>query len=236
MKTMHRFRKKALTITAITACSLFFVASCKKYEEPEPTTEDSIDYALQVIPDIHDWAEKLNAKDLVEAMNSIPFDTIINGQNTTINICALHFGDNPPDLYKKLDDNIYGFIKDLFVVKMYIPSNPSCIYSHGDPSIPNSQPSMYVGRLFPWPYCFHFHDQHRGVAKCDFKSNFRDIGPDDYIFEIAHITEDVFIMGEGNFFTAYYLQARTKECSPSNGNSDDFTYPYDAVILSGERR
>jgi hypothetical protein len=74
MKThMHRLRKKALAFTAIAACSLFYTTSCQKYEEPTAEQlEDAelVDYALQVIPDIH--VEFADAIDLLNIWIQFP--------------------------------------------------------------------------------------------------------------------------------------------------------------------
>ena len=225
MKTqMHRFRKKALAITAIAACSLFFVASCQKYENLNPTPEEldtinahSIDYALQVIPDIHD----VIPMDLVEAMNAV-HDTI-NGIPTVI--CALHFGDNPPSLVFKQNDSLLGFMKDVFIVKEYLPIDPNCGY----------RLSCYPGKYLLPINCFRFHDQHRGIAQVDYKYNYikpEQEGPNNYAYELSIVSDSVFIMGEGNDFTVYYSQKRSFEASQNNDNPN-YMKPSEYVILSG---
>ncbi len=225
MKTqMHRFRKKALAITAIAACSLFFVASCQKYENLNPTPEEldtinahSIDYALQVIPDIHE----VIPMDLVEAMNAV-HDTI-NGIPTVI--CALHFGDNPPSLVFKQNDSLLGFMKDVFIVKEYLPIDPNCGY----------RLSCYPGKYLLPINCFRFHDQHRGIAQVDYKYNYikpEQEGPNNYAYELSIVSDSVFIMGEGNDFTVYYSQKRSFEASQNNDNPN-YMKPSEYVILSG---
>lgn len=221
---MHRFRKKALAITAIAACSLFFVASCQKYENLNPTPEEldtinahSIDYALQVIPDIHD----VIPMDLVEAMNAV-HDTI-NGIPTVI--CALHFGDNPPSLVFKQNDSLLGFMKDVFIVKEYLPIDPNCGY----------RLSCYPGKYLLPINCFRFHDQHRGIAQVDYKYNYikpEQEGPNNYAYELSIVSDSVFIMGEGNDFTVYYSQKRSFEASQNNDNPN-YMKPSEYVILSG---
>lgn len=225
MKTqMHRFRKKALAITAIAACSLFFVASCQKHEDLNPTPEEldtinahSIDYALQVIPDIHE----VIPMDLIEAMNAV-HDTI-NGTPTVV--CALHFGDNPPSLVFKQNDSLLGFMKDVFIVKEYLPIDPSCGYRY----------ICYPGKPQLSTNCFRFHDQHRGIAQVDYKYNYikpEQEGPNNYAYELSIVSDSVFIMGEGNNFTVYYSQKRSFEASPNNDNPN-YMYPSEYVILSG---
>lgn len=221
---MHRFRKKALAITAIAACSLFFVASCQKYENLNPTPEEldtinahSIDYALQVIPDIHE----VIPMDLVEAMNAV-HDTI-NGIPTVI--CALHFGDNPPSLVFKQNDSLLGFMKDVFIVKEYLPIDPNCGY----------RLSCYPGKYLLPINCFRFHDQHRGIAQVDYKYNYikpEQEGPNNYAYELSIVSDSVFIMGEGNDFTVYYSQKRSFEASQNNDNPN-YMKPSEYVILSG---
>lgn len=221
---MHRFRRKALAITAIAACSLFFVASCQKYENLNPTPEEldtinahSIDYALQVIPDIHE----VIPMDLVEAMNAV-HDTI-NGIPTVI--CALHFGDNPPSLVFKQNDSLLGFMKDVFIVKEYLPIDPNCGY----------RLSCYPGKYLLPINCFRFHDQHRGIAQVDYKYNYikpEQEGPNNYAYELSIVSDSVFIMGEGNDFTVYYSQKRSFEASQNNDNPN-YMKPSEYVILSG---
>ena len=231
---MHRFRKKALAFSALAACSLFFVASCKKYEEPNPTSANSIDYALQVIPDIHKWAEEINAIDLVEAMNSIP--ATIDGHETTIS--ALHFGDNPPVLSKIQDGSLLGFVTQGKVVGVNPPpqNTPKIAYMQSKKYIPcgPSFPSVEEGNYDIRCYHFRFHDQHRGIAQCDYKSVYIDEGPDNYLYEIAHTTDPVFIMGEGDAFTAYYYITTTKKMSTFFSSITTDNGPHMAVILSGK--
>lgn len=233
---MHCYRKKTLVFTTIAVCSLFFVTSCKKYEEPKPTSENSIDYALQVIPDIHNWAkgDQFDATDLVEAMNSIP--ATINGQQTTIS--ALHFGDNPPVLSKiQNDGSLLGFITQGKVVGVNPPpqNTPKIAYMQSKKYIPYgpSFPAVEEGNYDIRCYHFRFHDQHRGIAQCDYKSVYIDEGPDNYLYEIAHTTDPVFIMGEGDAFTAYYYITTEKKMSTFFSSITTDNGPHMAVILSG---
>lgn len=235
MKTqMHRFRKKALAITTIAACSLFFVASCQKHEDLNPTPEEldtinahSIDYALQVIPDIHE----VIPMDLIEAMNAV-HDTI-NGTPTVV--CALHFGDNPPNLYKIINDTILGFITEgfkydstiypdtiiykyrFFQVKKYIPC--------GSPI-----PTLEEGKFFLRPFSFLVHDQHRGIAQLDLKDD-KGYAQSIEVYDISHLTDSVFIMGEGNLFTLFCKL--NPELHTNISTVQDYKQ-HIALILSGE--
>ena len=201
---MHRFRKKALAFTAIAACSLFYTTSCQKYEEPtaqQLTNADFVDYALQVIPDIHE----VIPLDLIEAMNSKS---------------ALYFGDNPPVWLKKLGIDTLGFAAKDMVVTYYYQSDTTKPYI------------LDSGTIRKYTNYFRFYDQHRGIAKYDFKCNYIDMGPDDYICETSHVFDSVFIMGSGDKFTAYLTQKRTKEHSAIY--DPDKPGEREAVILSGE--
>lgn len=208
MKThMHRFRKIALAFTAIGGCTLFFAASCQKQdlnltpEELDTIKAHSIDYALQVIPDIHD----VIPLDLIEAMNS---------KN------ALYFGDNPPNVFTTSGTDTLGFAAKDMVVDYYFQSDPTKPYI------------LECGTIRKYTNYFRFYDQHRGVAKYDFKCDYIDMGPDNYICETSHVLESVFIMGSDNKFTAYLTQKRTKEHS---ANYDpDKPGEQEAVIISGE--
>ena len=235
---MHRFRKIALAFTAMAVCSLFFAISCQKQEldltpeELDTINAHSIDYALQVIPDIH----RVMPLDLIEAMDSIPTGkTLPNGQPEIIS--ALHFGDNPPKLYKTINDTVLGFITEGFKIDSTVFPDTTIykyVYLQVKKYIPSGSPvpTLEEGTRFTRPFNFLFHDQHRGVAQSDFKDNYMDNGPDQYIYEIDHITDSVFIMGEGDLFTAYYYINTEKKKSASIPAVDN--RPHRAVILSGK--
>ena len=232
---MHRFRKKALAITTIAACSLLFMASCQKYEDLNPTPEEldsinahSIDYALQVIPDIH----KVIPLDLIEEMDKI-HDTIMENNSMTI-IDALHFGDNPPDLFKLNDTTILGFTFEKVRIGNAPNGSPQYGYSilkkyvpYGSPVSSLVEDSTYYLR----PFYYLFHDQHRGIAQLDFKDQHYD-NPEYYVYDIAHRTDSVFIMGEKPYFTAYYHITLERKHSPGINPLDNG--PRLAVILSGK--
>lgn len=225
MKThMHRLRKKALAFTAIAACSLFYTTSCQKYEEPTAEQlEDAelVDYALQVIPDIH--VELADAIDLLNIMDTIPVETTVNGQNITSYKSALHFGDNPPNLFKVEDNKNIGFAGTPIVRLLYLPSDP------------NYEWTMTTGQPMPYTEYLRITDQHRGVAKLDYKRVYMDITYGDihqYYIEYANV-DQVFIMGEYPYFTIYFTQKRIKENSADPNNDSDYG-SNEYVVISGE--
>ena len=238
MKThMHRLRKKVLVFSAIAACSLFYTTSCQKYEEP--TEPAQIDYALQVIPDIYSHAEHAtdqqdqqhDATKLLHIMDTIPFETTVNGQTIISYKSALHFGDNPPDLFKLENNNILGFAGTPIVRLKYVPS---------DPFYPDSlHPlTMTTGQPMPYKEYLRITDQHRGVAKLDYKRVYMDITYGDnhqYYIEYANVNgdEEVFIMGEDPYFTIYFTQKRIKENSVDPNNESDYGSK-EYVVISGE--
>lgn len=221
---MHRLRKKALAFTAIAACSLFYTTSCQKYEEPTAEQlEDAelVDYALQVIPDIH--VELADAIDLLNIMDTIPVETTVNGQNITSYKSALHFGDNPPNLFKVEDNKNIGFAGTPIVRLLYLPSDP------------NYEWTMTTGQPMPYTEYLRITDQHRGVAKLDYKRVYMDITYGDihqYYIEYANV-DQVFIMGEYPYFTIYFTQKRIKENSADPNNDSDYG-SNEYVVISGE--
>lgn len=221
---MHRLRKKALAFTAIAACSLFYTTSCQKYEEPTAEQlEDAelVDYALQVIPDIH--VELADAIDLLNIMDTIPVETTVNGQNITSYKSALHFGDNPPNLFKVEDNKNLGFAGTPIVRLLYLPSDP------------NYEWTMTTGQPMPYTEYLRITDQHRGVAKLDYKRVYMDITYGDihqYYIEYANV-DQVFIMGEYPYFTIYFTQKRIKENSADPNNDSDYG-SNEYVVISGE--
>ncbi len=225
MKThMHRLRKKALAFTAIAACSLFYTTSCQKYEKPTAEQLDNaelVDYALQVIPDIH--VELADAIDLLNIMDTIPVETTVNGQNITSYKSALHFGDNPPNLFKVEDNKNLGFAGTPIVRLLYLPSDP------------NYEWTMTTGQPMPYTEYLRITDQHRGVAKLDYKRVYMDITYGDihqYYIEYANV-DQVFIMGEYPYFTIYFTQKRIKENSADPNNDSDYG-SNEYVVISGE--
>ena len=213
-----RFRSISLMISAA-----IFATSCQKHETLNPTQQEldtihahQFDYALQVIPNIHD----VMPLELIKAMDSVPVCKKINGHDTVLYISALHFGDNPPNLYKIVDDTLWGFAAESVKVSSYYQYDST------------SQYVLDTGLIRPYTNYFRFYDQHRGVSKFDFRCSYIDFGENNYIFETAHVTDSVFIMGHDNYFTAYFRQKRTKEYS-RNYNPDD-PGEKEAVILSGE--
>lgn len=222
---MHRFRKKALAFTAIAACSLFYTTSCQKYEDPtaqQLDEADLVDYALQVIPTIHEVMS--DANDLLNVMDTIPqVVTNANGEVIHTYISALHFGDNPPDLFKLEDGVNLGFSGTPIVRLKYLPSDP------------NYEWTMTTGQPMPYTEYLLVKDQHRGVAKLNYKRVYMDVTYGDlhqYYIEYADVDE-VFIMGEKPYFTIYYTQKRIKENSADPNNEFDYG-SNEYVVISGE--
>ena len=222
---MHRFRKKALAFTAIAACSLFYTTSCQKYEDPtaqQLDEADLVDYALQVIPTIHEVM--FDANDLLNVMDTIPqVVTNANGEVIHTYISALHFGDNPPDLFKLEDGVNLGFAGTPIVRLKYLPSDPTYEWT------------MTTGQPMPYTEYLRITDQHRGVAKLNYKRVYMDVTYGDlhqYYIEYADVDE-VFIMGEKPYFTIYYTQKRIKENSADPNNEFDYG-SNEYVVISGE--
>lgn len=212
--------------SALLAIPLCFATTCKKQEikpgDLTPQQLDSInahliDYTLQVIPDIHE----IIPKDFLNAMDSIPkiVHNASGGYDTTY-ISALYFGDNPPTRIAK--DSL-GFFKKDAKVSNFIKSNPLSEYN------------VIVGETKKHTNYFLFSDQHRGVAKYDYKCVHLDTVyggvSHQYVIEYSSIPDYVYIMGEDPKFTAYFVQDRHKESNLST-IVDYGSHEY--VVLSGE--
>ena len=185
-----------------------------------------LDYAIQSIPSI----DKI-----------IPYELIaIMGPH-------LHFGDNPPLLYKMSVDTILGFYaKNPTLLDYYaVDSTADFCRSYfvvdsitGQNSLPTEKNN--------WDF-FLFHDQHRGIAQFDYKCLYVDttyhinsLDIDLRLWDLTHSTDSVFIMGNGDEFTAYFKQYRIEReyyCTsnpyitipqPTNPGS------HEAIILSGK--
>lgn len=191
--------KTALGLSALFASFFLVAPSCQK-EDDTPATNQPLNYALQVIPDIHEVIP-LN---LVQIMDSIG---------------ALHFGDNPPQL--QIDS--LGFAKKPAIIYDFIKADTSTLYS------------LSIGEPKFYNFFFKFSDQHRGIAKYDFKCQYIDsvyYGVyHEYYIEYAKVEDFVFIMGDGAYFTAYFHQNRQKESS--SPTIVDFG-AHEASILSGQ--
>lgn len=190
--------KSALCLTALIATFFVFTVSCQK-EDDTPATSEPLDYALQVIPDIHE----VMPADLLEA---------IGEEN-------LHFGDNPPRL---LIDSL-GFIKKPAIIQNYIQADTNSVYT------------LRIGEPKFYTFCFRFTDQHRGIAKYDYKCQYIDTiyggVMHEYYIEYANVQDSVFIMGDAPYFTAYFHQNRQKESSVPT--IVDYG-AHEATILTGE--
>lgn len=191
------FRNKAVACTALVAFALLCSTSCTK--PIDGAQNRPLDYALQVIPDIHE----VMPHDLLEA----------------VGVEKLHFGDNPP----KLSLDSLGFARKPAVIYDYIKYDSTTSYS------------LIVGEPKFYTFFFKFSDQHRGIAKYDFKCQYIDSiygGVDhQYYIEYAHVEDSVFIMGDAPYFTAYFNQNRIKESSIST--IVDYG-SHEATILTGE--
>lgn len=132
----------------------------------------------------------------------------------------LHFGNNPP----KLCFDSTGFVKKNVLVKRFIQHDSSTVYTMADNEIKH-----YTNYL-------RFQDQHRGVAKYNYKCVHLDTiyfegGPRQYYIEYANRADSVFIMGDGNLFTAYLVQDRHKKSSiPTIVDYGSHEY----IVLTGE--
>lgn len=132
---------------------------------------------------------------------------ILSGHEDLISVMdergKLHFGDQPPTLssfhHSQMDN--WGFV----------PSVPE----HQDPHMPNG------GEWY-----FRFDDQHRGIAKGDYKSIRPSSIPNQSLVYYAH-SDQVYIMGDGSLFTAYFIVKQELENVENAGTLQ-------AVILSGE--
>lgn len=184
-------------LAALFVLAMLGTTSCQK---PDVHSNQPLDYALQVIPDIHE----VMPMDFLETMSSLN---------------ALHFGDNPPAL--QIDS--LGFVKRDALVKEFIKADSTSEYN------------LIVGEIKKYTNYFLFHDQHRGVAKYDYKCVNLDTVyggvSHQYYIEYADVTDSVFIMGNKPFFTAYFTQKRHKESNlPTITDYGSHEY----VILSGE--
>lgn len=190
-----------------------------------------LDYAIQSIPSI----DQVMPPDLIAIMGP-----------------HLHFGDNPPLLYKTSVNSILGFsakkpiLLDYYAVdssaqfcQLYFPNNPE------HPEIVTILPTEKTNSDF-----FLFHDQHRCIAQVDYKCVYVDtllpIGTDFVelrYYDIVHTADSVFVMGNSNYFTAYFHQHRYEQeyyLSP-NAATYNIHMPHpviygshEAVIMSGK--
>ena len=185
-----------------------------------------LDYSIQSIPSI----DKIIPPELIAIMGP-----------------HLHFGDNPPLLYKMSVDSILGFyaknptLLDYYAVdstaefcRSYFVVDPIT----GQNTLPTEKSN--------WDF-FLFHDQHRGIAQFDYKCLYVDttyhinnLDINLRLWDLTHSNDSVFIMGNGENFTAYFNQYRIEReyyCTPN----PYITIPqptnpgsHEAVILSGK--
>ena len=168
-----------------------------------------LDYALQVIPSI----DEVMPADLISEMKDY-----------------LHFGDTPPQL-----DTCF-YIKDSILIARFV---------HNQDIDPTSTFSFTEGQWIHYrQHNFRWKGQHRCVADQYFYT--RLVGdsvqflPGVYyrIFEKATVTDSIFIMGDGDKFTAYFHQEVERAMEPDEQFSS-FITDYDlvrreSVIVSGQ--
>lgn len=188
-----------------------------------------LDYAIQSIPSI----DEVMPADLIAVMGP-----------------HLHFGDNPPYLYKTNVDSILGFAQKrptlldyyavdstAFFCRNYFPNNPD------HPELVTILPTVKDNSDF-----FLFHDQHRCIAQVDYKCLYVDtifpiIDVELRYWDIVHTSDSVYIMGDSDYFTAYFHQHRHEQeyyLSP-NASAYNISIPHpvlygshEAVIVSGK--
>ena len=184
-------------ISKIVILSLLLLATVSCQKQEEV---EPLDYSVQVIPDIASILQ--GHEDLISAMDSL-------GQ--------LFFGDQPPKLYtvdttEGKNDTLQWFSGTL-VYEGFIPS----ISEHQDYNQPNG------GECH-----FRFYDQHRGIAKYDYENTRPNSNP--YLpptTSYTHVTDSVFIMGHGDYFTAFFTLKQEMKDVPGRGTTL-------AVILAGK--
>lgn len=190
-----------------------------------------LDYALQVIPPI----DSVIPIELIKAMG--PY---------------LHFGDNPPTLYKMRNDTILGFYaQHPILLDYYAVDSTADVCSWCFVVDPNTGHNQLPKPRDNWDY-FLFHDQHRGIAQFNYKCLYYEqsfvIGDenidikilDTATIDVKNTFDDVYIMGNSSgYFTAYYRQFRDRVISvpPNSPINIPSQYPnpggHEAIILSG---
>lgn len=181
------------------------------------------------------------------AIQSIPsIDTVMPADLVSIMGPHLHFGDNPPVLYQMNVDSVVGFYAKNPTLLDYYAVDSTAVFSSWcfvvDPATGNN--SLPAVKDY-WDF-FLFHDQHRGIAKVDYKCLYMDetyvIGGENInirVFDKANSSDSVFIMGNSTEFTAYYHQFRERVVSiPENSPipvPQNYPNPgsHEAVILTG---
>lgn len=173
-----------------------------------PVSDQPLDYALQVIPDIHE----VMPMDLVEAMGSE----------------HLHFGDNPPAI-------ITPFYNANDVVRL-------TDFVHNTDYNPNSAYTKPDSTEYAHRYTFAFSGQHRGVLeKFSFVRDFRfENAPEyggSYYHEYSNVDEEIFVMGNAPYFTAYLTHVIKRESNSElivSHMSDYEIERTESVIMSGK--
>lgn len=184
-----------------------------------------LDYPIQSIPSI----DAVMPADLIAVMGS-----------------HLHFGDNPPVLYRMNVDSVVGFYaKNPTLLDYYAVDSSAAFCSWCFVVDPVTGTNSLPAVKDYWDF-FRFHDQHRGIAQVDYKCLYMDetynISGEEInirVFDRACTTDSVFIMGSGSEFTAYFPQFRDRVISiPENSPipvPQNYPNPgsHEAMIMSG---
>ena len=185
-----------------------------------------LDYALQVIP---------------------PIDSIIPKELIAIMGPHLHFGDNPPLLYKMRHDTILGFYAKGPTLLDYYAVDSTADFCRPYFIIdPNTGQDGLPTQKQNWDY-FLFHDQHRCIAQIDYKCLYYDetfvINGENInicVYDKANNYDSVFIMGNSKEFTAFFHQYRDRVFYvPENSPipiPNNYPNPgsHEAMIISGK--
>lgn len=153
-----------------------------------------------------------------------PIDEVIPADLIQAMSPYLNFGDNPPRI-----DTCFCALDSLYLAQ----------FIHNTDIDPTSSYNP-VPQTITYPrHDFRFHGQHRGVA--DLYQYQRTYGPlspgtEIIIYENATVKDNVYIMGSGNKFTAYFRQSAKKRIEPEGSiNISDFDIVREeSVIITGQ--
>ena len=191
----------------------------------DPENNPTVYYGYQQIPNINEFMPQR----LLKAMDALH---------------CLHYGDEPPRIAPNLEDSIPpAYVADsIYTIK--IIKTPNSPWIQSDYSLPN---------LLGGTQYFEFYEQHKGIAKLNFKSPhygvFLERSDTDTTYSIVTANPELFIndsiapayfkngnykkedfntvyiMGTKPFFTVYYYEIRDVSWKGQ---------PLNAVIISGE--
>lgn len=194
-----------LILTCVIATLAF--TACKK-EPPAGTGSQPLDYALQVIPDIHE----VMPKDLIIAMGSD----------------HLFFGDNPPAIttpFYNANDKVR--LTDFVHNTDYNPNSP---YSKPD--------SMEYDHRYTFAFSGQHRGVLENFSFVrDFRFENDPVYGGAYYHEYSNVEKEIFVMGNAPYFTAYFKHVIKRETnSPSIASyMDDYEIERtESVILSGK--